>query len=183
LSIARLLPRLIESLAMDSEARESFFESLYTAHSADVLRYAVRRGVGHPDAEEIVEETFLVCWRRLDEVPDPPLPWLLGVARRILSNGRRTERRLLALRSKLSMTRPDPPPAPLVDSAQHEVVRRALASLGDADREVLELLMWQGLTHDAAAAVLGCSRNAVTKRFQRACRSLKALLPADRTYI
>jgi DNA-directed RNA polymerase specialized sigma24 family protein len=43
------------------------------------LRYALQ----HADpgsAEDVASETLLIAWRRLAEVPQPPLPWLLAVA-------------------------------------------------------------------------------------------------------
>jgi len=53
------------------------FEALFRENADTVLAYATRRS--DPDtAQEIVAETFAVAWRRLDVVPDPALPWLLG---------------------------------------------------------------------------------------------------------
>ena len=40
---------------------------------------------------------FLTAWRRFDRVPDDALPWLLGVARRVLANARRSAARRPAL--------------------------------------------------------------------------------------
>ena len=165
------------------------FRSLYSAHSADVLSYALRRGVEYPDAEEVVVDTFLVLWRRLGDVPEPALPWLLGAARRVLANQQRSRRRREALhwrivrhlldRSRLAAegvsSGADFPP-------DADRLSEALATLSDADREVVTLVVWQGLTHEAAAGVLGCTRNALTKRLLRICRDLKAQICADRTY-
>jgi RNA polymerase sigma-70 factor, ECF subfamily len=68
------------------EARR--FEELFRSNYRAVLAYALRRA--DPEtADEVVADTFLVCWRRLDEVPARALPWLLGVARRCLANRRR----------------------------------------------------------------------------------------------
>jgi DNA-directed RNA polymerase specialized sigma24 family protein len=53
--------------------------ALFRQHAVDVRSYASRR-VGPDDAQEIVAETFLVAWRRIDDVPDPALPWLYQVA-------------------------------------------------------------------------------------------------------
>jgi RNA polymerase sigma-70 factor (ECF subfamily) len=166
---------------VDRDARESLFESLYSAHSADVLRYALRRGVDYPDAEEVVVETFLVCWRRLGEVPDSALPWLLGVARRVLSNQWRAKGRRLALHGKLATAGHRPSLGAPDGGADPSELKTALASLRDSEREVLALVVWQGLTHEAAATVLGCTRNAVTKRYLKACRTLKAQLSSGRT--
>jgi RNA polymerase sigma-70 factor (ECF subfamily) len=166
---------------MDSDARESRFESLYSAHSGDVLSYAIRRGVDRLDAEEVVVETFLVCWRRMDDIPDPPLPWLLGVARRVLANQRRAQGRRLALHRKIAGNGPRLPAVVSDCTPDADGLKEALASLRDPDREVLALVVWQGLTHEAAATVVGCTRNALTKRYLRACHNLRAQLSANRT--
>jgi RNA polymerase sigma-70 factor, ECF subfamily len=65
------------------------------------------------------------------------------------------------------------PSAPVVDDpavsvAEREVLLGALSSLGDAEREVLLLVAWEGLDHERAAAALGCSVNAFTVKLHRA---------------
>jgi RNA polymerase sigma-70 factor (ECF subfamily) len=165
---------------VDRSASEGYFEGLYSAYSGEVLRYSLRRGATYADSEEVVVETFTICWRRLDEVPDPALPWLLAVARRVLANQWRAKARRLALHEKLALNSRSPS-IPAQGDADDLELGRALATLHDAEREVLALVVWQGLTHEGAAGVLGCSRNAVTKRYLRACRRLKAQLGSGRT--
>src|SRR5580704_8087964 len=77
----------------------SRFDQLYRAHASAVTAYAARR-VPNDAVPDVVAETFAVAWRRLDRVPDHPLPWLLGVARRVASNQRRSLRRRDALTAK-----------------------------------------------------------------------------------
>jgi RNA polymerase sigma-70 factor (ECF subfamily) len=172
---------------MDRDRREGLFDSLYSAHSADVLSYALRRGIAYGDAEEIVVDTFLVVWRRLHEVPDPALPWLLAVARRVLANQERSRRRRAALRTKMVrelLERPSPATGDALSVTRpvsQDRLGQALASLSGDDREIIGLVVWQGVTHEAAARVLGCSRNALTKRFLKVCRELRAQLSVDRT--
>jgi RNA polymerase sigma-70 factor (ECF subfamily) len=55
-------------------------------------------------------------------------------------------------------------------------VRDAIERLRPVDREVLELVMWEGLTHAEAAQVLGCSTNAVAVRLHKARKRLQAEL-------
>jgi RNA polymerase sigma-70 factor (ECF subfamily) len=167
--------------------REGLFESLYSAHSADVFTYALRRGVAYGDAEEVVVETFLVVWRKLHEVPNPALPWLLGVARRVVANQKRSRARRAALHIKMVrelQERPSPAggeAGPVTRPVSADRLGEALASLSGPDREMVALVVWQGVTHEAAARILGCSRNALTKRFLRVCRDLRAQLSTDRT--
>ncbi|MFF1823543.1 RNA polymerase sigma factor [Kribbella sp. NPDC058245] len=156
------------------DARLARFEELFTCHHDDVLRYFVRRLDIRADAADLVAETLLIAWRRLDEVPDRQiLPWLYGVARRVLSNHRRgeTRRHGLAdrLRGDLRTAVPDPQPAAF-EAAE------AFKQLSDTDREVLSLVAWEGLDTTQLAAALDCSRNAAMVRLHRARRRLERLL-------
>jgi len=68
------------------------FEQLYRQHAGAVLAYARRRTM-QAVADDVVADVFLIAWRRVDDVPAERLPWLLGVARRVLANQRRGEYR------------------------------------------------------------------------------------------
>lgn len=80
---------------------ESRFEAIYRECADRVHAYAMRRAAPAM-ADDVVNETFLVAWRRLDAVPEEPLRWLFGVARRVLANRRRTESRATALWLRLA---------------------------------------------------------------------------------
>lgn len=67
-----------------SMERRLRFELLYGKYAPAVKAYVLRR-TQSPAADDLVVEVFLVCWRRMNEVPLEPLPWLLGIARRVLS--------------------------------------------------------------------------------------------------
>src|SRR3954467_9363138 len=89
------------------------FTALYDRHYRSVLGYTLLRA-GQDTAEDVTSETFLVAWRRLDDLPEPPLPWLLGVARKLLHKQypprpRRPARR--AAEPSAQEVRPGPPPA------------------------------------------------------------------------
>lgn len=45
------------------------FEALYAAHARGVLAFAPRRTTQPDDATDVLAETFLVAWRRLDVAP------------------------------------------------------------------------------------------------------------------
>jgi RNA polymerase sigma-70 factor, ECF subfamily len=79
------------------------FELLFERHRRSVLGYALRRVDEPADAADVLAETFLVAWRRLGGVPegDDARPWLLAVARRVLANQRRGERRRDSLAERL----------------------------------------------------------------------------------
>src|SRR5437764_1646715 len=81
--------------------REAKLTGIFQAYAGRVYGYARRRAPAE-DAQEVVAETFLVTWRRLDDVPAEPLPWLLNVARKVLANRRRASRRLNAFTGRMA---------------------------------------------------------------------------------
>jgi RNA polymerase sigma factor (sigma-70 family) len=154
------------------------FGQLYRDQGRAILAYALRRVGDTEDAAEVVAETFLIAWRRLDEVPIDAGArlWLFGVARRVIANQHRAERRRTrlaerlgeSLRSELA-TRP----APVGEAA---AALRAMGGLGDDDRELLLLVSWEELSPGEAAKVLGISSLAARSRLHRARRRLRTLL-------
>src|SRR6266516_5021416 len=83
------------------DERRMRFEELFRSHADAVRSYALRR-TDPDEADDVVGETFLIAWRRLDDIPADTGPWLLGVARRVLSNRRRSDDRVLSLSNRLA---------------------------------------------------------------------------------
>jgi RNA polymerase sigma-70 factor, ECF subfamily len=118
---------------------------------------------------------FLVAWRRLDDVPDDALPWLFGVARRVLANERRSADRRAALERRVASD-----VALGVDTGDRMgdagLLREALAGLSENHREALMLVAWHGLTGARAARAAGCSPATFAVRLHRARSRLAAHL-------
>ncbi|MEV0583676.1 sigma-70 family RNA polymerase sigma factor [Nonomuraea sp. NPDC050310] len=151
------------------------FTELYDRHYRGVLGYALLRAERQA-AEDVAGETFLIAWRRLREVPDPALPWLLGVARNLLRKQRDSGLRGQALATRLADLAPPPEDDVAERVAQREAALAALAELGDQDVEALVLASWYGLTPAEAARVAGCSAKAFAVRLHRARRRLSHAL-------
>jgi RNA polymerase sigma factor (sigma-70 family) len=161
-------------------ARRERFEAVYRELYAPICGYVLRRVREPEDAAEAIAETFATLWRRFDRCPqgDGLRPWLYGVARRVVANQRRGERRRTALGERLvasfdqaafdAFDRPE-------DTSE---LARAFAGLSDSDRELLSLVAWEGLTRDEIAVALGTSRAVVRLRLHRARRRLRDALPA-----
>jgi RNA polymerase sigma-70 factor (ECF subfamily) len=160
---------------------ETWFTRTYAAHYPSLVRYGLRRLGDEDTSAELAQEVFVVAWRRREEVPDHSLPWLYGVARRLLANHWRAKR---VAPVALPLSEPDrlgihcganDASAALAD------VRIALAGLPDLDREILRLVGWEELTVGEAATVLGCTRTAAAVRLHRARRRLTAALAVNPT--
>jgi RNA polymerase sigma-70 factor (ECF subfamily) len=170
------------------------FELLYAKHAPTVKAYVLRRS-DPSTAEDIVAEVFVVCWRRFEEIPPYPLPWLLGVARRVLSTQRRGEHRRVALRDRLAETHarvladattdPHLPATEIGDHALESLpdaaLAGALAQLSEDDRELLLLIAWDGLSPAEAATVLAVKPVTVRVRLLRARRRLTLALASERS--
>lgn len=131
-------------------------------------------------AEDAVAETFLIAWRRLDAIGDDPLPWLFGVARRVIANQHRGEHRRHALRERLRNDRGVGSWRPAAAGLSDEIAA-ALLALSPREREALLLVAWEGLTPERAATVVGCSPATFRARLHRARRHIARHLNADST--
>lgn len=124
---------------------------------------------------------FVVAWRRLDEVPSggDAIAWLLGVAYKVLANQRRSEQRRRRLGERASRAGNDVdtrPEAQLIRNEEEAEVIEALGRLRPADREIIQLSLWEELEPVQIATVLGISRAAVDQRYSRAKRRLAGQL-------
>lgn len=145
------------------------FTSMYDECRQRVWAYVVSRA-GRQVADEVVSETFAIAWRRLEDVPEPALPWLLGVARNVLRDNIRAEVRRDAINAELRTW--------IEDDVAEQVAERlgvlkALTELSEDDRELLILTAWQGLSPRDAARVVGCSPTAFRVRLHRARKRLR----------
>jgi RNA polymerase sigma factor (sigma-70 family) len=158
--------------------QEAWFEALYREHCGTVRAYVHRR-VPPAAADDVVADVFVIAWRRLNDVAEDELPWLIGIARGVLANRRRVEARRIGLRDRLvtnAVAESDPQQeCPLGESK----VVRALTTLSQRDQELLLLVAWDGLDRTQAARALGISPSTFAVRLHRARRRL-ARAVADR---
>lgn len=148
------------------ESRRERFETVAPELIEPLRRFLARR-TDAATADDVLAETLLVCWRRVAELPDEPLPWAYGVARNCLLNAQRSARRQDRVAARLAAEPVDP--GPPEDSALHE----ALAGLRPDDAELLRLWAWEQLTPAEIATVLDITANAASIRLHRAREKLK----------
>jgi RNA polymerase sigma-70 factor, ECF subfamily len=148
------------------------FEAIYRENFRPVLRFALAR-IDPERAKDVAAETFLVAWRRLDDMPAEPRLWLLGVARKVIAGQFRSEARREALAGRLRGELGEAGYSDLAEPlADRDHVLAAFAALREADREVLTLMAWDGLSPAEAAEVLDVTRLAFAVRLHRARRRL-----------
>ncbi|MEA2023161.1 MAG: sigma-70 family RNA polymerase sigma factor [Actinomycetota bacterium] len=161
---------------MQTDLADRQFREMYQENQRRVLAYFLRR-TDATSARDGAAETFLVAWRRIDEVPsgDHTLPWLYGVARRVLSNQRRSRSRSAALGRKLADIDPPEDPSPeviVLRRAEDREMLDAVARLRPEDQEILRLAVWEELPHSQIADMIGTSAHAIAQRIYRITKQL-----------
>jgi RNA polymerase sigma factor (sigma-70 family) len=170
-----------------SETREDRFESLFRSNRTGILTYFLRRVAAKPDAADLLAETFVIAWRKIEKIPadDAGRLWLYGVARRLLANYFRHERVETALagdlRERIGLQvehRIGLESVPFED-----VIAGSLDTLSAADREIIELSAWEQLTPTEIAGVVGIKAGTARVRLHRirrtlACHLISAGYPA-----
>jgi RNA polymerase sigma-70 factor, ECF subfamily len=165
---------------MGRDRSDPAFEGLYQRYGPAILAYCIRRA-GHDLALDSCQETFLVAWRQFQQLPEEPqtLPYLYGIAARVLSNQRRSLARRKKLDMKLSSLGVTPLPDPallVVHKSEHAEVVQAVRRLRPKDREIVMLYTWEDLSRETIAQMMGMTKPAVDQRIHRSYRRLARAL-------
>ncbi len=156
--------------------RRERFEELYDSCYRPVLGYVRRRTDSIDDARDVVSETFLAAWRRLDEVPrgDQARLWLFGTARKVLANHHRGRQRFQQLSERIQREPVGDHVDVGVGGGEAVLIAAAFGRLSEPDQEVLILAGWEQLDAGQIAEVLGCARANARLRLHRARKRFAA---------
>lgn len=164
--------------AGDAEA----FGLLFERHAKAIYNFCFRRTGSWDAAEDLLSIVFLEAWRRRDqELPQgKTLPWLYGMARNVVRNRRRSERRYRAALARVPAPRPDATfegdsDARLDDERRMKDALNLLAELPRREQDVFVLCAWSGLSYEDAALALKLPVGTVRSRLSRARERLVEL--------
>jgi RNA polymerase sigma-70 factor, ECF subfamily len=162
----------LRSVAAGRHVEFEAVEAVWRRHYADVYRYALALTRAHDDADEIVSDVFERALQRWTVVPEPPLPWLLVVTRRIATDRWRRARRLARiLVSGRRRAATDAGEARSEFWAWYDAVSTILTL---RQREVLALRYRHDLTDEQIGEVMGLSTSGVRSLVARALDALRA---------
>jgi|GEM_PF-5601469 len=146
-------------------SREAYLALVNRCYT-DLLHYLCQLCGERQQAEDLLQDTFLLAWQRRTDFRDPQAArsWLYKVAGNLHRQQHRRDPqgsagRIVALREDLAAA--DVPP-------WSDTLRRALAELSADDRLVILLVSVHGFALPEAAELLGLGEAAATKRWQRA---------------
>ena len=167
-----------ELIRRTGESDREAFEELYRRYARSVLGLAIRRLRDRSRAEDATQETFTAIWRSAATYrPErgPGTPWLYTVARNAIINQTRIRVEPTAEAPDSPSDRPGPPEHAESDWVSWRV-HRALQSLPEHERTVIELAYWSGLSQSEIAARVSIPLGTVKTRTRSALAHLAELL-------
>lgn len=150
------------------------FDDFFSTNYARVLLFAEIRLGDRSAAEDIAEEAFRIAWQKLGQGQELSLAWILVVARNLVGNEYRRQRRHPAA------TAVDVVDAGKADEEfRHLEVRAAVRNLQPAERELVYLVYWEDLPTGVVATMLGCSVPTLWVRLHRVRTKLRTVLGTE----
>jgi len=143
----------------------------FRREAGSILGFFIRRDVAPVDAADLVSETFLAAWkssRRSTIEPAMLRAWLFGIARNVLSQHRRGRTRRSALADRLRWTLDEAHVQTATEPTLAEHIRELIRQLPEIDREIVQLVYWDGFTQEEVATIIGKPATVVRARLSRA---------------
>ena len=161
------------------------FTEFFGAHHDAIHRFLWRLTRNAADADDLLQETFLVAWRKRDqfEARGTAAGWLRRTAFRVYLNQRHKTQRRAGLADERTLARPGsvPPEQRLVDDRESAAfllarVEAAVEELPDEPREAFVLFRYEGLTCAEIAEATEAPVKTVETRLRRATQLLSERL-------
>lgn len=159
---------------------------LYDRYAPTLFPVALRIVRDRSEAEDVLHDAFVAVNERAAQYTEQRgtvVAWLVTLVRNLaIDRARRRERRGALTREVLSH---EPPPSArdperlTSEASERQKVRRALASLPDAQRQTLEIAFFEGLSYPEIAARDGVPLGTVKSRAARALAALRDALAKE----
>ena len=159
----------------DGDTDEQLLRRLHDEHAGVLYAFVHRYTDDRQLVEDVVQETLLRAWQRLDRLDtDEPRSYLFTVARNVLTDAWRARQR-----RPIEVDVEHTPPVPVADQTDRTLdsmlVGEALGRLSTDHRSVVELLYFHGRPVAEAARVLGIAEGTVKSRAYYAVRALQSI--------
>ncbi len=171
-------------LAAVAESRDhAAFASVFAYFAPRIKSYLLRATRDPTLAEELMQETMLLVWRKADQF-DPSKAsastWIFTIARNLRIDALRRERRPEFDPNDPALLGASELPADqsILRQESEESLREAITKLNIDERRLLELSFYDDLSHSAISKQLGLPLGTVKSRFRLAFAKLRAALGA-----
>ncbi len=166
-----------ELISRAQSGDEAAFAELMRAYYAHVYGVVIKIMNNPHDAEEVVQETFFSVYRGLPQLEDRSKfkGWLTKIARNRAHDRLRKQRMDTVLIDEMSedtLQTPDTVGTQLIRDEQRELIRRAMETLPQKDREIARAYYLEGASYDELIQTHGLSYKAISVRLSRVKQKL-----------
>ena len=159
---------------MNQDPKPHWCEAIYDAKAAELVLYGRALGLGHGEAEDVLQETFLTLMQ-MPFAPQKPEHYCVRSFRnRALNYKRSMWRRLAREWESLRWFEKLPDETP-----EERAAMRCLAELPVDQREVIVLKVWHGCTFEEIGGLLDISPNTAAGRYRYGVQKMKLKLEGD----
>lgn len=174
---------LRDNPGVEDSSAASPFEELRGVHIGQAWGMASRLTRCSADADDVMQDAFIVAWKKRDRIPENPWPWFCAVITNCARNRLRKNARVQPM--------PDLDPEAYTDDATgpdqlaHNAELRAevidaLQELKPGEHEAVALCVLGGLSHTEASDVTGANVNTIKARVRRGLQNLRDKLGGRR---
>ncbi len=163
-----------ERIIVTTTSEPTEWEKWLDAHAPRFLLFARSQTRNEMDAQDVLQEALLSCWRQAEESV-PPAHWVFGAIRRkAIDRAREMDRRRQReeqTASDMDWFEPD-----IQERETGRILQSAVRELTETLREVLILKIWGGLTFREIAEALNIPPNTAASRYRYALEEMKKSL-------
>lgn len=165
-----------------SVIRQQKFLTMYKPVHDRFERFCRARVYGEMDYEDLMNETLLLAFEKMDELvrPEAFLSFLCGISVRLLANNKRKSRPELGISNDVMESIEIREGADI--STDVTLLHQALSLLPDDQKEGIVLFEITGFSTKEISAIQACSEATVRKRISRARQKLKEVLTRELNY-
>jgi RNA polymerase sigma-70 factor, ECF subfamily len=156
---------------VNQESEFHWCEALYDAKGAELILYGRALGLGHGEAEDVLQETFLALMKMPMAPAKPEHYCVRSFRNRALNYRRSLWRRLTREWESLRWFERTPD-----ETSEEREAMRCLAELPVEQREVIVLKVWHGCTFEEIGGLLEASPNTIAGRYRYGLQKLKSKL-------
>ncbi len=157
--------------SVNDKSEQHWCEAIYDAKSAELILYGRALGLGHGEAEDVLQETFMALMQMPVAPAKPEHYCVRSFRNRALNHRRSLWRRLTREWESVRWFERSPEETP-----EEREAMRCLAELPVEQREVIVLKVWHGCTFEEIGGLLEASPNTVAGRYRYGLQKMKLKL-------
>jgi RNA polymerase sigma-70 factor (ECF subfamily) len=159
---------------VNGDEHSNWLETFYEAKASGLILYGRALGLGHGEAEDVLQETFLALMQSPEFPREPEHYCLRSFRNRALNYKRSLWRRLTRELESQRWFEKSPGESPAERAAMN-----CLAELPADQRETIVLKIWNQLTFEEIGGLLEISPNTAAGRYRYGLQKIKSKLAAD----